>query len=160
MVMKESTKWRSGRDAERIVALRDGRPGGESPRSFCNEEGEAAECDGDVVMPAAEPAALEVIESELAFEILVHALGAPALLDQVHELDERHALVGGEMEVERLVFIVAPLTNQPPAIAATRFITVVPRREDAEEGEPCGERPRDALAPRVAAEGALFSESS
>lgn len=42
--------------------------GGKSPRSFSNEEGEAAERDGDVVVPAPETAALEMIQSEFALE--------------------------------------------------------------------------------------------
>ena len=160
MVMKESPKWRSGRDAERIVDLRERSRGGKSPRSFSNEEGEAAERDGDVVVPASETAALEVIQSEFALEILVHALGTPALLDQLHELHEGHALVGGEVEVDGLVFIVAPFTNEPHPIAATRFTTIVCRRDDAQEGEPCGEWTCGPFAPRVTAEGTLFGEAS
>ena len=72
---------------------------GESPRSFGDEEGEAAEGDGDVVMPAWEAAALIVIEAEFAFQVLVHAFGAPALLEAMDELDEGHPLVGREVEV-------------------------------------------------------------
>src|SRR5262245_33718434 len=99
IVMSESWKWRSGRDAERIVVFRaDGR-GGKSPRSLGGEEGEAAEGDGDVVVPAAEAAAFEVVEAELALEVLVDALGAPSFLEEVDELHEGHALVGGEVEV-------------------------------------------------------------
>src|ERR1700759_2886207 len=121
MVMSESPKWRSGRDAERIVDLQERGRGGKSPRSFGNEEGEAAERDGDVVVPASETAALEVIQSQFALEVLVHTLGTPALLEKVHELYEGHALVGGKVEVAGLVVIVAPFTKEPHASAATRF---------------------------------------
>lgn len=39
-------------------------------------------------MPAVKASALEVVEAELPFEVLVDPLGSPALLEEVDELDE------------------------------------------------------------------------
>jgi len=111
--------------------LRDLGRGGESPRSLGSEEGEAAEGDRDVVMPAAEAASFKVIEAELALEVLIYAFGSPALLDQLNELHERHSLIGGEVEVARLVVVIAPFADEPYTIAAARFVTVLSRWDDA-----------------------------
>ena len=61
------------------------------PHSFRNEERVAAEYDRDVVMPARERAALEVVQAQVSLELLVGALGAPALLHDAHDLLLRHA---------------------------------------------------------------------
>ena len=90
-VMNESAKWRSGRDRERTVATRPGGRGGKSADAFSDHEGVAAEDDGDVVMPAWEGPPLEVVEPELALEVLVHPLGAPAFLEEADDLLLAHA---------------------------------------------------------------------
>jgi hypothetical protein len=107
MVITESWKWRSGREADRVVGFlpERGGPGGETPCSFSDEKGVTSERDGDVMVPASEAAALEVVEAQLAFHVLVDAFGAPALLDQLHELDEGHALVRREVKVARCVVV-------------------------------------------------------
>jgi hypothetical protein len=64
-VMKESEKWRSGRESERVVDHRPSGRGGKTPHTFGDDEHVAAESDGDVMMPAREPSALEVVETEL-----------------------------------------------------------------------------------------------
>ncbi len=51
-VMKESAKWRSGREAERVVSHRPSGRGGETPHTFGDDERVAAESDRDVMMPA------------------------------------------------------------------------------------------------------------
>ena len=56
------------------------------PRTFGDDERVAAQDDGDVVMPTGEASALEVVEAELAFEVLVSAFGSPALHDDADEL--------------------------------------------------------------------------
>src|SRR4051812_47396743 len=89
--MKESAKWRSGRDADRVGTSFPSGRGGKTPHPFRNDERVAAQDDGDVVMPAREGAALEVVQSELALELFVRALGAPAFLDGAHDLLLRHA---------------------------------------------------------------------
>src|SRR5262245_51926320 len=110
--------------------------GGKSPRSLGGEEGEAAEGDRDVVVPAAEAAAFEMVETELAFEVLVDTLGAPSLFEQVDQLDEGHAPVGREVKVARRVVVVAPLADEPYAIAAAWLAAIVGRRHYADEGKP------------------------
>ena len=158
-MISESWKWRSGREADRTGVLRAESRGGKGPRSLGGEEGEAAERDGDVVVPAAEAAAFEVIEAELAFEVLVDPLGAPPFFQEVHELDEGHALVRGEVEVERRVVVVAPLADEPDAIAAARLVAVVGSRDDADEGKARAQRSRGPLAPRVAAEHGVVDQA-
>ena len=77
--MKESAKWRSGRASLRTVSTRPSARQGKNAMAFSHREGVAAEDDGYVVMPTAEFAALVVVETELSLEVLVGALGAPAL---------------------------------------------------------------------------------
>src|SRR5271170_7824185 len=84
-VMNESWKWRSGRERERVGLRSPSGRGGKAPHSFGNDERVAAECDGDVVVPAREAAPLEVIEAQLALEILVQSLGAVPGFDDAHE---------------------------------------------------------------------------
>ena len=79
--MKESAKWRSGRDRERTVVTRPGGRGGKSADALSDHEGVAAQDDGNVMMPAREGPTFEMIEPELALEVLVHALSSPALLE-------------------------------------------------------------------------------
>src|SRR5512143_1132709 len=81
IVMKESGKWRSGREVERSVRQRPSGRGGKTPNAFGDDEGVAAEGHGYVVVPGSEPAPFEVVETQLALEIFVDALGAPPLLD-------------------------------------------------------------------------------
>src|SRR4051812_42191272 len=71
-VMKLSAKCRSGREGERAVGQRPSGRGGETPHTFSDDERVAAKSDGDVMMPALEPPSLEVVQSKLAFEILVN----------------------------------------------------------------------------------------
>src|SRR5687768_13417923 len=113
-----------------------------------------------MVVPAAEASALEVVETELTLEVLIEALGAPPFLDQVDELDEGHPLVRGEVEVTRLVLVVAPFANQPHAIATTRLASVIGSGHDAEECKASRERLAGAFTPRVSTEGAVGRKTS
>ena len=54
--------------------------------TFGNDEREAAEDDGDVVMPSSVRTSLEVIEPQLAFQLFIHALRAPTLLGDAYDL--------------------------------------------------------------------------
>jgi hypothetical protein len=47
--------------------------------TFGNDEREAAEDNRDVVMPSGIRTPLEVIETQLAFQLFIHALRAPTL---------------------------------------------------------------------------------
>ncbi len=60
--------------------------GGKSADALGDDERVATEHDRDVMMPAWVRATLEVIETELALEVLVHALGPPAFLEGPHDL--------------------------------------------------------------------------
>ena len=91
-------------------------------------------------MPAPKSAALEVIESQLSFHVLVDALGAPAFLDQLHELDEGHALVRREVKVVWRVVVIAPLADEPDSIAPAWLAAVIGRGDDADKREARVER--------------------
>ncbi len=60
--------------------------GGETSHLLGGHERVAGEDDGDVVVPAGEGAALEVVEPELALEVLVRAFGSPPLLQGRNQL--------------------------------------------------------------------------
>src|SRR3989442_7870429 len=103
--MKESSKWRSGRDVDRVVSICAFGRGRKSADAFSDHEGVTAEDDRDVVVPALKRAAFEVVEPELALEIFVHSLGAPALLDDSNDFFFRHpSAQRGEDELGRLLF--------------------------------------------------------
>jgi hypothetical protein len=53
--------------------------------TFGDDEREAAEDDGDVMMPSSERTSLEVIETKLAFQLFINALRAPTLLGDAHD---------------------------------------------------------------------------
>src|SRR5271156_4156776 len=121
--MKESSKWRSCRAVERIARTRPSARGGKMPQALAGDERIAAEDDGDVVMPAAKGASLVVIEAELALEVFVDALGAPALLGDAHELLSTGRLAQPrECVVSRRLLAVRPLDQEPvePAIRVAR----------------------------------------
>src|SRR6266498_3949318 len=113
-VMKESGKCRSGRARDRSGLSRPLRRGGEMPHAFADDERVAAENDGDVVIPAREAAALEVVETKLAFEIFVRPFNAPSLLDDANELPSR-GVFGHRSQhiVRRVAFTFGPLDEQP-----------------------------------------------
>jgi hypothetical protein len=84
------------------------------PRTFSDDERLAAQDDRDVMMPTGEPSAFEVIEAEFTLEVLVGALGAPALHDQSYELLARHLVrERAEEVIRRLRFPVSPLDQEP-----------------------------------------------
>ena len=63
--------------------------GGKRSREFGDQEGVAGEHDAHVVVPAYERASFVVVQAELALEVLVGPLDAPAALERVHHLLER-----------------------------------------------------------------------
>src|SRR2546421_12379974 len=100
--MKESGKWRSGRERLRVGSSLPSVRGGKTPHAFSDNEREAAEHDGDVVVPAGEAPPFVVVESELAFQVFVDALGAIAFFDETDQLlfvgsarQRRQGVVGG-----------------------------------------------------------------
>src|SRR5262245_38046710 len=135
-VMKESTKCRSGRAAERCVAIRPSFRGGKVPRTLTDDERVAAEDDRDVVIPSGEGAAFEVIEPELSLEVFVGALGSPALLHQAHDPLLAHASrQRGEHEVRRSLLALGPLDHEPERFTIVSLGPIVLRDFHAAEAE-------------------------
>ncbi len=64
--MKLSAKCLSGLELVRVVFHRPSGRGGETPHAFSDDERVAAEGNGDVVVPAGEAPAFEVVEPELS----------------------------------------------------------------------------------------------
>src|SRR6266496_3982795 len=148
-VMKLSEKCLSGRERLRVVFHRPSGRGGEMPHAFSDDERVAAEGDGDVVVPAREASAFEVVEPELSLQILVDALGAPSLHDESDELplgDVRGQC--REKVVGRFALAVAPLDEEPLDVA----LRVRASRCDSPEREARGEVLLGPLAPGAAAE--------
>ena len=84
-------------------------PRGEK-RSFEREEGVGSGHYCAVVVEAAPCSALEMVEAELAFHLLVVPLDAPAELGEVHEPANR--LLGGQVAepvVRGLILLLVPL---------------------------------------------------
>src|SRR5262245_13244917 len=126
IVMNESTKCRSGREADRSVGIGPSRRGGKMPRAFSDDEREAAEDDGNVMVPAREGTTFEVIESELAFKVFVGALRSPALLDDTHDLLLAHAArKRSQDELCRLRLPVGPFDHEPEWLAIRRVDPVL-----------------------------------
>ena len=88
-VMKDSRKWRSGLALDRVVVFLRSASGGKAPNSFGDNEGEARQSDGHMVMPATKCAPLEMVKAKFALEILVDPLGAVTFLHQADQLFPR-----------------------------------------------------------------------
>jgi hypothetical protein len=87
-----------------------------------DHEGVAGEHDADVVMPADEGAPLVVVQAQLALEVFVRALDAPATLDGPHQLLARDVRwQRGEHELGRRRFALGPFDQQP--LRRTRVTT-------------------------------------
>ncbi len=87
-------------------------------------------------MPSLKATPLEMVETELPFEVLVHPLGAPAKLDDPDQLLardlRRHRR---EVVLGRRRLIIFPFHDQPHVLAYRRIDSVVVERNDATEGE-------------------------
>src|ERR1019366_9341538 len=122
--------------------------GGKTPHALRNEEGVAAEDDQDVVMPARERAALEVVQAQLSLEFLVGALGAPALLHDAHDLLLRHApRQGGEDELHGLRLALGAPHHEPHRLSIASIGAVVIGDLHAAKCEARGEIAAGPLAP-------------
>src|ERR1700679_2738201 len=147
-VMKESSKWRSCRALERIARTRPSARGGKMPQALAEDERVAAENDGDVVIPAAEGSAFVVIQPQLALEILVHALGAPAFFGDPNELlSTRRLAHPRERVVRRRLLSVGPFDQEPVQAA------VGVARVHLEHRESRAHRAATSLLPRRRTEG-------
>src|SRR5438876_4665906 len=154
--MKESAKCRSGRDGDRTGSILPSARGGKTPHAFRNEERIAAEHDRDVVMPARERAALEVVQAQLPLELLIGALGAPALLHDAHDLLLRHATrQRGEDELRWLRLAFQPLHHEPHRLSIAGVGAIVVGDFHTTKCEPRGELAARPLAPGQTPEGAV-----
>src|SRR5580704_2419463 len=110
MVGKESAKCRSGRDGLRAMGTGPSRRGGGMPHALSDDEGVAADDDGDVVVPADPATSFEVVESQLGLHLLVGLLGSPALLEDPDDLLAGHrSRQSRERVLRRRVFLLGPL---------------------------------------------------
>src|SRR5271170_5085541 len=134
----ESAKWRSGRVLDRVVSTRPSGLGGKSSCALGDEEGVAGEDTADVVLPAWIGASLEVVEAQLALEIFVDSLGAPALLDPPHELLARDRLGQSGQDVVLDGAAALVLVDDEPLLFAARV--VVGDRSDSNRRETGAQR--------------------
>src|SRR5579884_599214 len=145
--MMESSKCRSGRAFDRVVAMRPSGLGGKRSCALGDEEGVAGEDATDVVLPAGVGAPLEVVQSQLALEVLVSALGTPALLDSSDELLAIQRF--GQCRQHVVFDKAAPLdlVDDEPLLLAARVLVAdhanAKRRESRTQGSPTPLSPRD-----------------
>ena len=112
-VLSESAKCRSGRERDLSAETLPSALGGKAPDAFGNQERKAAQDDRNMVVPTAIAPAFEMVEPELALQVLVNAFGPPALLEQTQKLFSRSVLVdGGDVEFVRCCFTFFPLDDQ------------------------------------------------
>src|ERR1019366_3817595 len=110
--------------------------GGKRPGALGGDEREAGEYDGDVMVPAAEGAPLVMVQSQLALGILVHAFGAPPLLDSPNELTPGHRRgQRGCGEVSRGLLAVGPFHDPPDNLAPRGAHQIILREHNALDGE-------------------------
>ena len=153
MVAKESAKWRAGREGVRVALRLPSGRGGKMPHTLDNDEGVAAQGDGDVMIPPWERAALEMVEAELSLELLVDHLGSPPLLDDPDDLLLGHAAwERRESEFRWLCFTVEPLHDEPEGFLLLR-LSLAMNRFDATEAESRRELSFGARSPGDAPEG-------
>src|SRR5260221_841701 len=113
-VANESSKWRAGRERVRESAMGPCCRGGKSADPLGDDERVATEHDRHVMMPPFEAATFEVIESELALQLLVNALGLPTLFDRANDLLLGHAMSElREIELRRFCIVFEPFDDDP-----------------------------------------------
>src|SRR3982751_4377000 len=100
------------------------------------------------MVPARKGTTFEVIESELTFEVLIQALGSPALLEQADDLLFAHASAQrGEKKLGRFLLIFRPFSDEPKRLTSSESNAVVMRGSDAHETEARTESPFGAITP-------------
>ena len=152
--MNESWKWRSGRERERQSFCGPSGRGGKTLRTFSDDERVAAEHDGDVVMPAGKSSTFVVVQAELALEILVGALDAPAIFYRSYESAQRGlARQRREIELRGCGLTVGPFDDEPDILALGRDDAVIMEGNDAQAGEARTQRLLGANTPGAATEG-------
>ncbi len=102
-----------------------------------------------MVVPTREGAPFVVVESELAFELFVRALGAPSLLDRACDLLLAHPpRQRRERELRRATLFFGPLDDEPQRFPIFRRGAVVVGDDDAAKGE-FGEHRATRASPRL-----------
>ncbi len=116
--VRRSGRRRPSRPA--AVAARAGRRTGSGRRIRCwrealsPEEGVGHAHQGDVMVPAAEGAALEVVEPQGVLHLAVVELDAPAQSGEAHEVEQARRLGKvAEPVLDRLTLALGPLGRQP-----------------------------------------------
>src|SRR6185436_2457783 len=148
-VGKESGKWRSGRERERVGLMRPTGRGGKTPPAFGDDECVAAKHDRYVVVPAAESSTLVMVQTQLPLALLVYLLGSISLLHQSHQL-----LLGGvarhrRQEVSgRFGLVFGPLDQEPDVLALRRIPSVVGCRDHTPHREARRQPPSRSVTPR------------
>jgi hypothetical protein len=100
------------------VATRPSGRRGKSADPLGDDEGITTEHDRDVMMPADETSPFVVVESQLALEFLVDALGPPALFDDAHDLLAGHAAAKArQIELGRMAVALGPFEDKPYRLA-------------------------------------------
>src|SRR5205823_13906342 len=100
------------------------------------------------MMPSWERAPFEVVEAELALQVFVHALGAPAFLEDIDDLLLAHgARKRREHELRGFCFAVGPFGDEPQRRTLVQIHAVVGDGLDAGEGEARAELRLAAVAP-------------
>src|SRR6266567_1330857 len=100
------------------------------------------------MVPSGEGAAFEMVESKLALEVLVHPLGAPALLEDPDDLLATHASRQcGEREFRGFLLAVEPLSNEPERLSISNGAPVIVCGLHADEAEARAEFRLRAVAP-------------
>src|SRR3990172_13405737 len=101
-----------------------------------------------MMVPTGEAATFVVVEPKLALEVLVDALGAPALHGEADELREGHVVrEAGEEVVGGRGLAGAPLDDEPDGGTLGERAALLGARGDAASSEAGGERLAGAGAP-------------
>src|SRR5438477_13004997 len=132
-VMKESGKWRSGREAVRTGRTKPSGRGGKTPHAFAQNECVAAQDTRHVMVPARVTASFIVVEAKLAFEVFVQSFGAITLFDDSYQSFSRgFARQRSEEELRRFGLVTRPLDEQPDVFANRRVPAVVVKGNHAQ----------------------------
>ncbi|MBN2559519.1 MAG: hypothetical protein JXQ75_01125 [Phycisphaerae bacterium] len=156
--MNESAKCRSGLPRLRTVSTCFSGRGGKSADALGDDEGEASQGNGDVVVPSAEATPLEMIEAELALEVFVHPFGSPALVDDAHgllagEATSRRVRQPEDMILGRCGLTTFPFHEQPDVLGLALVDAVALYHVDSLQRKVRRQRGLAPLAPHRLAEG-------
>src|SRR5512132_1775601 len=123
--------------------------------TFGNDEREAAEDDGDVVMPSSVRTSLEMIETELALQLFIDALRAPTLLGDAHDLLlAQPTWQRRKDELCRFILAFGPFHHEPYGLVRRRLEAVLAGDFDPPETEARRQLTASSFTPRHPPKGA------